>query len=76
MKTKKMTVKYWNSLERGSKQRALKSVFPLLPYMVDSLLNEKPDPKNNPHWKLVFKLVRIPEDDSHYKTFVNPFFIP
>ena len=29
-KTKKMTLKYWDSLSEGSKKRALTYVFPLL----------------------------------------------
>ena len=46
-KTKKMTIKYWNSLEEGSKRRALQFCYPTLPATVDMLLNDKPR-KDNP----------------------------
>lgn len=70
-----MTITYWNSLERGSKKRALTCVFPLHHSIVDMLLDEKPNSKST-WWKLVFKKVRIPEDSSHYKTIVNSTYIP
>ena len=35
-KTKKMTLKYWNSLSEGSKKRALTYCFPLHKATVDS----------------------------------------
>ena len=41
-KTKKMTIKYWNSLEKGSRKRALQFCYPTLPATVDMLLNDKP----------------------------------
>lgn len=74
-KTKKMTVKYWNSLDDGSKRRALTYVFPLHKATVDMLMNEKPDPNDNAWWGYVWKKVRIPET-GHYKTVVNHTYIP
>ena len=74
-KTKKMTIKYWNSLEVGSKRRALQFCYPTLHATVDMLLNEKPK-KDNPWWKRVFNMVRIPDGDSYYKTVVNHTYIP
>jgi len=80
MASKKMTLKYWNSLEDGSRRRALKHVFPTMKACVDMLMNDKPKPKNDPWWQLVWKKVRIPEPDSngyrHYKTCVNHTYIP
>lgn len=42
--------------------------------------DEKPDPKDNPWWKIVWEKVRIPQADAngyrHYKTVVNKTFIP
>ena len=77
---KKMTIKYWNSLKEGSRRRALTSVFPTMKGCVDMLMDDKPDPKNNPWWKMVWKKVRIPETDKngyrHYKTYVNHTYIP
>ena len=74
-KTKKMTIKYWNSLEEGSRKRALQFCYPTLPATVDMLLNEKPK-KDNPWWKRVFDMVRIPDKDSVYKTVVDHTYIP
>ena len=74
-RTKKMTIKYWNSLEEGSRKRALQFCYPTLPAAVDMLLNEKTK-KDNPWWKRVFDMVRIPEANSCYKTVVNKTDIP
>ena len=74
-KTKKMTIKYWNSLEKGSRKRALQFCYPTLPTTVDMLLNEKPR-KDDPWWKRVFNKVRIPDNDSFYKTVVDHTYIP
>ena len=38
MSTRKMTIKYWNSLSKGSKERALHHVFPALKVTVEMLL--------------------------------------
>ncbi len=79
-KTSKMTLKYWNSLSEGSKRRALTYVFPISKATVDMLLNDKPKPKDNPWWAMVWKKVRVPEADEsgyrHYKTVVNHTYIP
>ena len=78
--TTKMTLKYWNSLSEGSRRRALTYVFPIHKATVDMLMDEKPDPKDNPWWGLVWKKVRIPEPDEKgyrfYKTVVNQTYIP
>lgn len=79
-KTKKMTLKYWAGLSDDSKRRALTYCFPLHKATVDMLMDEKPDPKDNAWWKLVWMKVRIPEADAkgyrHYKTVVNHTYIP
>lgn len=75
MATKKMTLKYWGSLDEGSKRRALTRVFPINNSIVQILMNEKPDKKKT-LWQLVFQEVRIPEDSSHYKTVVHNNYIP
>lgn len=73
-KTKKMTIKYWSSLSEGSKERALKSCFPIHEAIVKMLLNDKPSLKD-PWWQMVFKRVKIPADTSHYKTVVNGWYM-
>ena len=79
MRTRKMTIKYWNSLEKGSRKRALQFCYPTLPATVEMLLNDKPR-KNDSWWKRVFDKVRIPEADAngrqYYKTVVNHTYIP
>lgn len=69
MKSRKMTIKYWNSLSRGSKQRALISVFPLNQPLASMLLDEKPDLKK-PFWQYVFKKAKQTDSD-HYRVAVN-----
>jgi len=58
-KTKKMTIKYWESLSESSRKRALQYCYPIHPAIVEMLMNEKPDLKSE-WWKMVFKKVRIP----------------
>ena len=74
-KTRKLTIKYWNSLEKGSRKRALQFCYPTLPATVEMLLNDKPR-KDAPWWKRVFDKVRIPDKDSYYKTVVDHTYIP
>ena len=73
-KTKKMTLKYWASLSEGSKRRALTCAFPLHKPVVDMLMDEKPDSKNSPWWKIVWTKVRIPIG-GYSKTVVNNTYI-
>lgn len=75
MAAKKMTMRYWALLEEGSRKRALTHVFPGNTHLVQILMSEKPD-KDNTLWQIVFKEVRIPEDNSHYKTVVHKTYIP
>ena len=75
MRTRKMTIKYWSSLEKGSRKRALQFCYPTLPATVEMLLNDKPR-KNDPWWERVFDKVRIPDNDSYYKTVVDYTYIP
>ena len=74
MATRKMTLKYWNSLSNGSKERALHHVFPALKVTVEMLLDEKPNLKYIV-WQIVWNKVRIP-NDSYYKTVVNGTYLP
>ena len=74
-KTKKMTIKYWNTLSVGSRKRALQFCYPTLPATVEMLLNDKPR-KDDPWWERVFDKVRIPDGDSYYKTVVDHTYIP
>lgn len=74
MATRKMTLKYWNSLSKGSKERALHYVFPTMKCTVEMLLDEQPNLKND-LWKFVWRKVRIPIE-SYCKTVVNGTYLP
>ena len=71
-KDKKMTIAYWNSLSRDSRERALKYCFPIHPATVEMLLDEKPNHVTDPSswWHTVFSKVRVPVNSS-YRTKVN-----
>lgn len=71
-KDKKMTISYWNSLSRDSKERALKYCFPIHPAIVEMLLDEKPNhvTDKSSWWHTVFSKVRVPVNSS-YRTKVN-----
>ena len=71
-KDKKMTISYWNSLSRDSRERALKYCFPIHSATVEMLLDEKPNhvTDQSSWWYIVFSKVRIPVNSS-YKTKVN-----
>lgn len=84
-RTKKMTLKYWKSLDEGSRKRALTCVYPLMPSLVEMLLkDDNPDPRDDCWWEKVFRKVRQPipsEYDKkvgymHYKTVVDGRYIP
>jgi len=72
--TKKLTIKFWTSLEKGSRERALKHVFPIHDGIVKMLLSETPTTKDikDGFWGLVFKKIREVKPDEngyrHYKT--------
>jgi hypothetical protein len=72
-KSKKMTIKYWNGLSRGSRERALKYCYPIHGAIVEMLLDEKPTTKEikDGWWTTVFKKVRIPDDNRVYKTVID-----
>lgn len=78
-KTRKLTIKYWNSLPKSSKERALKHVFPIAPAIVKMLLDDEPTTEEikNGFWKLVFQEIKEVNGDKYYKTcFMNTTYIP
>lgn len=81
--TKKLTIRFWKSLETGSKERALKFCFPTNPSIVRMLLDEDPTTEEIKHgfWSIVFNHIReVKPDDRgyrHYKTcHLNTTYIP
>ena len=69
-------MRYWNSLSRESKMRALHHVFPNQKCTVEMLADEEPNPTNSGLWKIVWCSVKIPERESYYKTVVNRSYLP
>ena len=69
-KNKKLTIKYWCSLSRGSRERVLKFCFPISPSIVEMLLDETPTTFEikEGFWSVVFKRITIPADNRFYKT--------
>jgi len=73
-KNKKLTIKYWCSLPRSSRERALKYCYPIHPSIVSLLLDERPTTSEikNGFWSVVFRKITIPADNQFYKTcFMN-----
>lgn len=73
-KNKKLTIKYWCSLSRGSRERALKFCFPISPSIVEMLLDETPTrfEIKEGFWSVVFTRITIPRNNRHYRTcFMN-----
>lgn len=75
MKTARMTKTYWNGLPVDSRERAIKAAIPSGEFLAKLYKDAKPN-LNDTSWQLIFKLVRIPLDDNHYKTCVNGWYIP
>lgn len=67
---KKITIKYWNTLSLGSRERALRACFPNNPATVKMMANEKPNLKSG-FWKIAFSMIKQTDKGSHYKTVVN-----
>ena len=77
-KNKKLTIKYWCSLSRGSRERALKYCFPISPSIVEMLLDETPTrfEIKEGFWSVVFTRITIPRDNRHYRTcFMNQIYL-
>ena len=68
-KTKrKMTKKYWKSLERRTRNKAILMIFGSQA-MADMLCDTEPDKKGV--WKVIFDKAQISEDGCHYKCCIN-----
>lgn len=73
--TKKISIKYWNTLSKGSKERALRACYPNNNAIVNMLMEQKPDLKDF-FWKRAFTMIKIPDSGSFYKTCVNKVYYP
>lgn len=61
-----MTIKYWQTLPESTKRRAVKYAFPGQDYVVDAIVDEKPNPQKSPYWERVFSVVKN-ANDKWYK---------
>lgn len=66
-----MTQNYWNSLEERTRAHAVRVALPDMPQsFAESLAKERVNMKS-PWFKLLFSIVRQPEDECGYKFVVN-----
>lgn len=68
---KTITINYWDSLDKGSRLRALKAA---LPHFSDSTLRSYAEEKAKNLgriWEVIKRTVKMPVGNSNYKTCVN-----
>ena len=76
-KTKRnMTMKYWDSLSEDSRYRALRKVFSNFPDTVNRDYAKEKAKDLDWLWDIIVRHVRIPLDNSHYKTVIDKTWIP
>lgn len=69
---KKITMKYWNSLEEGSRFRALRKVFSNFPDSINhDYAKEKAKDLDDWIWQLIQRHVKQPIGEKHYKTIID-----
>lgn len=73
---KKITMKYWDSLEEGSRYRALRKVFSNFPDSVNKDYAKEKAKDLDWMWDIIQRHVKQPLDDSHYKTVIDKTWIP
>lgn len=70
-KTKKMTQEYWNTLDERTRAHSVRVALPDMPQsFAESLAREKVNVRS-PWFKVLFDVVRQPEDGSGYKFVVR-----
>lgn len=73
---KKITKKYWDSLEEGSRYRALRKVFSNFSDETNKV-NVKEKAKDLSFiWDIIVRHVKQPVGESHYKTIIDNTWIP
>lgn len=66
---KKITMKYWDSLEEGSRYRVLRKLFSNFPDGINHQnAKEKAKDLDDWIWKIIQRHVKQPVGESHYKT--------
>ncbi|MBQ0142820.1 MAG: hypothetical protein KBT06_08500 [Prevotellaceae bacterium] len=69
---KKITMKYWDSLEEGSRFRALRKVFSNFPDSINrDYAKEKANKLDDWIWKIIQHHVKQPIGEKHYKTCID-----
>lgn len=76
MANKKMTKKYWDSLSEDSRYRALRKVLSNFPDTVNRDYAKQKAKDLDWLWEIIVRHVRIPEDNSWYKTVIDKTYLP
>lgn len=68
---KKITMKYWDSLEEGSRYRALRKVFSNFPDSSNHQYAKEKAKDLDWMWGIIQRHVKQPIGESHYKTCID-----
>lgn len=75
--TKKLTMRYWDSLSDDSRFRALRKVFSNFPDNVNrDYAQDKAKELDDWIWKILVRHVKQPIGNTFYKTYIDRTFIP
>ena len=75
--TKKLTMRYWDSLSDDSRFRALRKVFSNFPDNVNrDYAQDKAKELDDWMWKILVRHVKQPLGNTFYKTYIDRTFIP
>ena len=75
--TKKLTMRYWDSLSDDSRFRALRKVFSNFPDNVNrDYAQDKAKDLDDWIWKILVRHVKQPLGNTFYKTYIDRTFIP
>lgn len=75
--TKKLTMRYWDSLSDDSRFRALRKVFSNFPDNVNrDYAQDKAKELDDWIWKILVRHVKQPLGNTFYKTYIDRTFIP
>jgi len=74
--TKRLTMKYWDSLSEDSRYRALRKVFSNFPDSTNRDYAKEKAKDLDWMWEVLVRHVKQPTNDSHYKTVIDRTWIP
>lgn len=74
--TKRLTMKYWDSISEDSRYRALRKVFSNFPDSLNRDYAQEKAKNLDWIWDILVRHVKQPIGDSHYKTVIDRTWIP